>query len=107
MFLTVSMEVCDLPAEKCSKSIYSFQLHFRHVSTMLAVGSRRVKRQLEDQNAGIPMDFDVEQWRKDWKKRVALPKTAKSTTHNSFYCLEGIHIFFLAIVLRRPRFFLH
>ncbi|XP_046848847.1 tumor necrosis factor alpha-induced protein 3-like [Xenia sp. Carnegie-2017] len=52
-----------------------------------------VERQLKDQNAGIPMDFGVEQWSEDWKKTVALP---------SFYCLEEIHIFALANILRRP-----
>ncbi|XP_046847513.1 tumor necrosis factor alpha-induced protein 3-like isoform X2 [Xenia sp. Carnegie-2017] len=61
-----------------------------------------VERQLDDQNAGTPMDFGVELWNKDWKQTVALPTTTKSTTQNSFYCLEGIHIFALANVLRRP-----
>ncbi|XP_046848848.1 tumor necrosis factor alpha-induced protein 3-like [Xenia sp. Carnegie-2017] len=55
-----------------------------------------IVRQLEDQNAGVPMDFGVEQWNEDWKKTVALPATP------SFYCLEEIHIFALANILRRP-----
>ncbi|XP_046848622.1 tumor necrosis factor alpha-induced protein 3-like [Xenia sp. Carnegie-2017] len=55
-----------------------------------------VERQLEDQNAGTPMDFGVEQWNEDWKKTVALPTTP------SFYSLEEIHIFVLANILRRP-----
>ncbi|XP_046849818.1 ubiquitin thioesterase zranb1-B-like [Xenia sp. Carnegie-2017] len=55
-----------------------------------------VERQLKDQNAGIPMDFGVEQWSENWKKTVALPTTP------GFYCLEEIHIFALANILRRP-----
>ncbi|XP_046847966.1 tumor necrosis factor alpha-induced protein 3-like [Xenia sp. Carnegie-2017] len=61
-----------------------------------------VKRQLEDQNSGIPMDFGVEQLYEDWKKTVALASTAKSTNNHRFYSLEEIHIFALANILRRP-----
>ncbi|XP_046847962.1 tumor necrosis factor alpha-induced protein 3-like [Xenia sp. Carnegie-2017] len=63
---------------------------------------KRWQSDLEDENGGSPMDIGIEQWSEEWKKTVALPTTAKSTTHNSFHCLEGIHLFALTNFLRRP-----